>query len=300
MEGKAEAGDDFGAALATGDLDGDGFADLAIGVPTEDLEPTADTGAVSVIYGSANGLASAGNQLWDQNSSGVADTAEAGDAFGTSVAIGDFDGDGFGDLAIGVESEDIGSASGAGAMNVLYGSAAGLRSSGNQFWSQNSSGIPDSAESLDLFGVSVDAGDFDGDGFGDVAVGVFRENLSSGSTSYTDAGGVNVIYGGAGGLGSSGSQFWSQNSSGIQGNLGSYDVFGWSVFVADFGKGTEADLAVGAVLDNANGVLDSGQVNVIYGAPSGLSSDGNQLWNQDTTDVQDQCEIGDEFGYALG
>jgi hypothetical protein len=216
------------------------------------------------------------------------------------VAIADFDGDGFGDLAVGVESEDVNGVPDAGAASVIYGSSDGLTSGGNQFWSQDSSGIGDSAEQQDFFGISVTARDFDGDGFADLAVGAFRENLTSGSTNYTDAGGVNVIYGTGGGLSSNASQFWSQNSPGIVGNLGAYDLFGWSVFAANFGDGGQADLAIGAVLDNGNSVLDSGQINVIYGSPSGLSSTGNQRWNQDSTDVQDQCEIGDEFGYSLG
>ena len=41
---------------------------------------------------------------------------------------------------------------GAGAVNVLYGTASGLSASGNQFWHQNSAGILDAAEEDDRFG----------------------------------------------------------------------------------------------------------------------------------------------------
>src|SRR5439155_22426000 len=91
----AEAGDNFGAALAAGDFNGDSFDDLAIGVPREDVGTKVDAGAVCVIYGSALGLTSMGNQLWTQNSSGIADSAESHDAFGSSLAVGDLNNDGY-------------------------------------------------------------------------------------------------------------------------------------------------------------------------------------------------------------
>src|SRR4029079_1726205 len=70
-----ESGEAFGSGLAAADLDGDGFADLAVGVPQEDLGGVANAGASNVLYGSGAGLTSAGNQFWNQNSSGILDTA---------------------------------------------------------------------------------------------------------------------------------------------------------------------------------------------------------------------------------
>ena len=72
------------------DFNGDGFADLAVGAYE----------AVHVLYGSAVGLIAAGNQLWNQDSPGI-----EGLGFGQSLAVGDFNGDGFGDLAVNVRSE---------------------------------------------------------------------------------------------------------------------------------------------------------------------------------------------------
>src|SRR5262245_7680398 len=76
------------------DFNGDGFSDLAVGVSGENN----NAGAVNVIYGSASGLTSTGNQVWTENSLG--ETSSAGDRFGISLAAGDFDNDGFADLAI--------------------------------------------------------------------------------------------------------------------------------------------------------------------------------------------------------
>jgi hypothetical protein len=50
---------------------------------------------VNVIYGSASRLAADDNQLWHQDSSGIADAAKEGDFFGESLAAGDFNGDGW-------------------------------------------------------------------------------------------------------------------------------------------------------------------------------------------------------------
>ena len=68
--------------------------------------------------------------------SGIKGVAEAADLFGFALAAGDFDGDLFDDLAIGVPGEN----SGAGAVNVLYGSSDRLRSFNDQIWAQRYAG----------------------------------------------------------------------------------------------------------------------------------------------------------------
>jgi FG-GAP repeat len=83
------------------DFNDDGFADLAVGVVGENLGAISNGGAVNVLYGSATGLTGAGSQLFTQDSSGVPGVAEPGDGFGDALAVGDFDGDGFADLAVG-------------------------------------------------------------------------------------------------------------------------------------------------------------------------------------------------------
>jgi FG-GAP repeat len=138
-----------------GDFDGDGHDDLAVGVNGEDFfadDFFENAGAVNVIYGSASRLTAEGNQLWNQNSAGIADRAETGDVFGWSLSAGDFNGSGHDDLAVGVPGEGLGSLASAGAVNVLYGAGVGLRADGNQLWHQDSPGIVDTAEEGDTFG----------------------------------------------------------------------------------------------------------------------------------------------------
>src|SRR4026208_1474687 len=77
-------------ALAHCDFNQDGFQDLAIGIPNEDPNEIGTIGAVSVLYGTSNGLSATNNQFWRPISglglSGV-------QRFGEAVACGDFNGD---------------------------------------------------------------------------------------------------------------------------------------------------------------------------------------------------------------
>ena len=83
--GVAEPGDRFGSALASGDFNGDGRSDLAIGEPFEDVVAI-DAGMVNIVYGSANRLTSVGNQKWHQAVDGIYGDPTVGDHFGFALA----------------------------------------------------------------------------------------------------------------------------------------------------------------------------------------------------------------------
>src|SRR2546425_2826592 len=104
MKGTAESGDQFGAALAAGDFNGDGFADLGIGIYGQDVSGKDKAGAPAVLYGSSSQLQaiSPDDQVWNRDSTSVQDSADTFDHMGADLASGDFNGDGFADLAIGV------------------------------------------------------------------------------------------------------------------------------------------------------------------------------------------------------
>jgi FG-GAP repeat len=86
VDSGAEEDDDFGFALAAGDFNGDGFTDLAAGVPFEAAFTTAEAGAVSVLDGSAGGVTSTGSQVLTQDTPGVESSAEPDDHFGAALA----------------------------------------------------------------------------------------------------------------------------------------------------------------------------------------------------------------------
>jgi disulfide bond formation protein DsbB len=280
IAGGAEAGDIFGFALAAGDFNGDTRADLAIGAPGEN----SFAGVVHVLYGSGTGLTAAGNQLWSQDSPGIAGVAEAGDAFGLALAAGDFNGNARADLAIGAPDENS-----VGVVHVLYGSGTGLAAVGSQLWSQDSPGIAGGAEAGDAFGLALAAADFNGDARADLAIGAPAENNFTGV--------VHVLYGAATvGLTAAGSQLWSQDSPGIAGSAEPSDEFGAALAAGDFNGDTRADLAIGAPGENSF----AGVAHVLYGSATvGLTAAGSQLWSQDSPGIAGVAEAGDGFGFAL-
>ena len=273
------------------DFNGDRIADLAIGAPYED-QGARDAGTVHVIYGTGTGLSEVGDQLWSQDSAGILGSGGILDGFGNALATGDFDDDGFTDLAIAVPWEDTGDTN-AGAVNVLYGAAGGLSSAGNQMWTQDSVNIAGDSEFGDVFGGDLAAGDFDSDGYADLAIGVPWED-----ETVADDGAVNVIYGSASGLHWLGNQVWSQDSVGVGGTNEPGDNFGLNLAAADFGNTAHADLAIGVPYENGAGA-DDGSVQVLYGTGGGLSAGGNQVWTQDSAGIGGGSEAGDRFGSSL-
>ncbi len=108
------AGEHFGAALAAGEVDGDDFDDLLFGAPNEG----ADGGFLFLKKGSATGLTTAGNQVVSQGLLGGA--TEVGDCFGSVLAVGDVNGDGVFEVAIGVPDKDVGANEDAGLVYVTH------------------------------------------------------------------------------------------------------------------------------------------------------------------------------------
>lgn len=146
--GTVERDDLFGWSVGTGDFNHDGFGDLTVGAPWGAVGSLVQAGAVSVLPGSGAGLTTAGGRLFTQ----VGGTVEAGHHFGSQLAAGDFDHNGFADLAAAAPSEGVGSATWAGAVSVLPGSADGLTSGGGRLFTQDSPGVPGVAEASDSFG----------------------------------------------------------------------------------------------------------------------------------------------------
>ena len=300
MLGATEEYDLFGEALAVGDFDSDGNLDLAIGVPYEDYNTIEDAGIVHVLYGASGTLTTTTTETWHQASTGiVGSSTEAYDQFGSALAVGDFDGDGYEDLAVGVPGEGVGDDDNAGVVNVIYGSANGLTAVGNQVWRQGADGIIGFAEAEDWFGYSLASADFDGDGYDDLAVGVPYEDHNSSTTTIEDAGGVNIIYGSATGLTGADTWWIAQNLAGIEDAAETDDLFGWALAVGDFNGDHYADLAVGVPYEDFGNVDNTGSVNVIFGSAGGLTDDGDLDRSQGSFGVQDTCETGDRFGYAL-
>jgi hypothetical protein len=302
-----DVGDQFGASLVWADFNGDGIADLAIGVPTKILEPRnlfddlARTGVVYVVFGAQNqGLTRVGRQVLHQEFTGPfdlpGDNAEGGDRFGAALAAGDFDADGFSDLAIGIPGETVGTIPGAGAVQISLGSRDGLTAIDN-FFHLDSPDVPGSAGTSELFGAALAAADFNGDGKDDLAIGAPFDKVGD----QLQAGSVTTLFGTFFGVTTTGSQRLTGDLLGTFSARG--DFFGWALAAADFNADGKSDLAIGVPFKDltVGGVVvrNAGLVNVVNGSSSGLTATGSQFWTQGRNGIVGLPEAGDEFGFSL-
>ena len=91
VPGADEEDDQFGASLASADLNKDGYADLVVGNPPEHVGGDDYRGTVTVLWGSKSGLSGGTN---------ITPVGGAAGHFGRDLATGDFTGDGSPDLAV--------------------------------------------------------------------------------------------------------------------------------------------------------------------------------------------------------
>jgi hypothetical protein len=288
-------GDQFGRAVASGDFDCDGVADLVIGVPGEDgtdsgVNSTAKRdgkGAVLIAYAPAGATRF---EVWNQATDAVYGSPEKEDGFGSALAAGDFDNDGCDDLAIGVPGEDHS----AGMVQVFYGAPGGLSASRQQAFNEAGSmspayDLPGQPDAYDEVGKALAAGDFNGDGFVDLAIG------APGQASHGE---VYVLTGTRYGLTVfPAAQVWSSDTPGVVGAAHDGDEFGAALAVGDFDADGRDDLAIGA--PSYHSTADGGAVTVLRGSPFGLYANLSQLWTESSPGIAGYPEDGDEFGKAL-
>lgn len=287
--GDLDDGDRFGSsASGIGDLNGDGFADIAVGAPLDD-DGGDNRGAVWILFMNADGTVAGNVKISDQQG-GFPGKLDNGEQFGDAVAdLGDLDGDGIPDLAVGAPL-DIDNDRRKGAVWILFMNRDGTVRSGRKI-GEGDGNFKGDLFADDRFGSAVAGiGDLDGDGIPDLAVGADQYDAGSGNS-----GAIWILF-----MNRDGSvknqQRIAAGDGGFEGNLDAGDRFGCAIAaIGDLDEDGIGDLAVGAEQDENGG---SGTVWILF-----MKTDGkvksetriSQLDGRFTGDLDD----GDRFGAAL-
>lgn len=326
IPGTPEKGDNFGDRLTTGDLDGDGYTDLVVGVHAERIGATDSFGVITVVWGGASGLKSAVDIS--------APLPKYRNELGWGLASGDFDGDGRTDLAAvniaapelnifkgpvsragkaaglvgidtysqtGINADRIvaGNVNGDGATDLLV---MGQEESGDAYRTRSvlykggQSGLK--ASSKVAGGYEAVISDVDKDGYGDIVTGNFMEK-SADEPNGGLGGAITVTYGSAAGLSTRTPVRITQDTTGVPGTAKKGDRFGWSLAAGDTNRDGYADVAIGAPNEVTGSKRATGTVTVLRGSAKGLTGTGSKSFTQDTAGVPGAAEAEDQFGASV-
>ncbi|MFI1017693.1 FG-GAP-like repeat-containing protein [Streptomyces sp. NPDC020965] len=269
--------------IASGDLNGDGLADLVTTTYTP-LGQYNDGRSVLYALGTPQGLPLYPTPVIN----GFGNHVPGGDA----VAVGDIDNDGKDEIVIGRGREALNDSTvppGAvgGMISYVPGSAQGPRGDLVQNINLANSGL--TFQPGDGLGSGISVGDIDGDGYGDVTAGVPGEDLPG--VAGADQGSVVTLKGRSFGLNGIGARKFTQDTVGVPGEAESGDGFGRTTRLLDTDGDGKAELFVGVPAEGAG----AGGVWVLDGTATGASAQGSVTFGPDAVGIP-----ADSAGFGAG
>jgi len=278
--GGPAANNEFGSVLAVGDFNNDTYDDLVVGVPLNG----SGTGIVEVFFGTDQGF-TVNSPVSDLESSSPA----KGKNFGFSLAVGDFDDDGNDDLAIGAPmSSDL--ALRAGEVTITFGQYSSTTFTNQQTYVQEGGSAPDED---DRFGHALAAGDFDDDGFDDLAVGSPGEKNGN---STADVGLVSILWGDV--VGPQQTQQTGVWATGAEDPAAPRMDTGRVLAAGDLDSDGTDDLIIGVPMANVGMITNTGLIEIAWGNEF-RDFPLNQRARIDQEGFGGTLGVGDEFPHAL-
>lgn len=270
IKGPPNGANYFGSNLVSEDINGDGYADLAVGSFAYN-NGVANDGAVWIYYGSEIGIT-------EQTAGAPTLKGKASQAssFGSTMTIADLNADGFADLivsAYALNSSD-------GAIYVFNGSSSGIAS--QTAGTPTVKGHVGGAENL---GSSLAVGDINGDGYADLAIGAwaYDNGTQNDGAIYVYSGSTNGITNGQ-----------TVTIPTIKGPAALASGLGWDICIGDVNGDGYADIVSGTPYYN-NGAVNDGALFIFYGANAGLTS------NQTAGDpaIKGHASLAEQFGFVV-
>lgn len=251
------------AVTIAGDINGDGYADMVVGMP----QTYYSSGTTYVMFGKAAGFASTVSLSGGDGTSGFALTGTVAERSGAAVAAaGDVNGDGYGDFILGADWAGT-NASIMGASYVVFGKASGFAPSSTLSSLNGSNGFRlAGVAGADQAGGSVGtAGDINGDGFDDIVIGASGTDFNAQAS-----GSAYVVFGKASGFAAETSLSALDGSNGFRlDGTGLVEKVGSAVASAgDVNGDGYDDLIIGA--DQAD--IYAGASYVVFGKASGFAA----------------------------
>ncbi len=296
FQGFLDPGDEFGASVARiADLDGNGVDDLAVGAPADD-DGGENAGAVWILFLDSDGTVIDEAKISDVFG-GLAQNLIAGDFFGLSVtSLGDFDGDGTDDLAVGAPLDDDGDGVDVGAFYVLFLNDDGTVRDEVKV-SDLAGNFKGTINEGDWFGHGITLiGDLDADGTIDLAVGAPLDNDGDDA----DSGAIWILF-----MNPDGTVRAHQKISDKEGgsidffNLRPADLFGYDVSApGDLNGDGIPDVVVGTPLDDDGSGADLGALRFLFLNTDGTVKGATKI-SRTTGGINPDIIAGDAFGSSV-